>query len=69
MKGEKPELVRGSGNVFRDLRRDNADIEQLKALLAAALIKALDWEELTVRAAQTATSFAAADFSRVRNAI
>lgn len=37
MKNEKPQLVRGSGNVFRDLRRDNADIEQLKALLAAAV--------------------------------
>jgi hypothetical protein len=35
MKGEKLELVRGSGNVFRDLGRENADVEQLKALLAA----------------------------------
>ena len=34
MKREKLELVRGSGNVFRDLSRENADIEQLKALLA-----------------------------------
>lgn len=68
MKNEKPQLVRGSGNVFRDLSR-NADVEQLKALLAAALIKALHREELTVRASQAQTSFAAADFSRVRNAI
>jgi predicted XRE-type DNA-binding protein len=68
MKGEKSELVRGSGNVFRDLDRENADLEQLKALLAAEIIKALDREELTVRAAQTRTGFAAADFSRVRNA-
>jgi len=30
MKSEKMELVRGSGNVFRDLGRENADIEQLK---------------------------------------
>ncbi len=42
MKREKLELVRGGGNVFRDLGRDNADIEQLKALLAAEIIKALD---------------------------
>jgi hypothetical protein len=35
MKGEKLELVRGSGNVFRDLGRENADVEQLKVLLAA----------------------------------
>jgi predicted XRE-type DNA-binding protein len=68
MKGEKLELVRGSGNVFRDLGRGNADLEQLKALLAAEIIKALDREELTVRAAQARTGFAAADFSRIRNA-
>jgi predicted XRE-type DNA-binding protein len=68
MKGEKLELVRGSGNVFRDLGRENADLEQLKALLAAEIIKALDREELTVRGAQARTGFAAADFSRIRNA-
>ena len=68
MKGEKLELVRGSGNVFRDLGRENADIEQLKALLAAEIIKTLDRDELTVRAAHAKTGFAAADFSRIRNA-
>jgi hypothetical protein len=31
MKSEKLELVRGSGNVFRELGRENADVEQLKA--------------------------------------
>ncbi len=67
MKG-KPEVVRGSGNVFRDLDREKADIEQLKALLAAEIIKMLDRDELTVRAAQARTGFAAADFSRIRNA-
>jgi predicted XRE-type DNA-binding protein len=61
-------VVRGSGNVFRDLGRKNADIEQLKALLAAEIIKALDRHELTVRAAHARTGFAAADFSRIRNA-
>jgi len=68
MKGEKLELVRGSGNVFRDLDRKNADLEQLKALLAAEIVKTLDREELTVRAAQARTGVAAADFSRIRNA-
>ena len=68
MKGEKLELIRGSGNVFRDLGRENADIEQLKSLLAAEIIKTLDREDLTVRAAHTRTGFAAADFSRIRNA-
>jgi predicted XRE-type DNA-binding protein len=68
MKGEKLEVVRGSGNVFRDLGRKNADIEQLKALLATEIIKALDRDELTVRAAHAQTGFAAANFSRTRNA-
>lgn len=68
MKREKLELLRGTGNVFRDLGRENADVGQLKALLAAEIIKALDREELTVRAAQARTGFAAADFSRIRNA-
>ena len=36
---EDMEVVYGSGNVFRD---PNADIEQLKAILAAEIIKALD---------------------------
>lgn len=61
-------LVRGSGNVFRDLRHDNADMEQLKAILAAEIIKALDRETLSVRAAHSRTGTAAADFSRIRNA-
>lgn len=68
MKEEKVELVRGRGNVFRDLGRERGDVDQLKALLASAIIKALDREELTVRAAHARTGFASADFSRIRNA-
>jgi predicted XRE-type DNA-binding protein len=68
MKDEKLEVVRGSGNVFRDVGHENADIEQFKALLAAEIIKALDREGLSVRAAHGLTGFAAADFSRIRNA-
>ena len=68
MKREKLELVRGSGNVFRDLGHENPDVEQFKAILAAEIIKALDRERLTVRAAHGRTSIAAADFSRIRNA-
>jgi predicted XRE-type DNA-binding protein len=68
MKSEKLELVRGSGNVFRDLRHANADVEQFKAVLGAEIIKALDRDHLTVRAAHDRTGIAAADFSRIRNA-
>ena len=41
MKGKKLDAVRGSGNVFRDLGRENPDVEQLKAILVAEIIKAL----------------------------
>src|ERR1700690_3215303 len=68
MKGEKLETVRGSGNVFRDLDHKSADVEQFKAILAAEIIKALDRERLSVRAAHGRTGIAAADFSRIRNA-
>ena len=68
MKTEKLDVVRGSGNVFRDLGHENADAGQFKAILAAEIIKALDREHLTVRAAHSRTGIAAADFSRIRNA-
>ena len=68
MKSEKLEVLRGSGNVFRDLGHKNADAEQFKAILAAEIVKALDREHLTVRAAHDRTGVAAADFSRIRNA-
>jgi predicted XRE-type DNA-binding protein len=62
------DIIRGSGNVFRDLGRPDADREQLRALLAAKIIGVLDERKLTVRAAHEATGVAAADFSRIRNA-
>ena len=68
MKRERLEVIRGSGNVFRDLGHKNANVEQFKAILAAEIIKALDREDLSVREAQARTGIAAADFSRLRNA-
>jgi predicted XRE-type DNA-binding protein len=68
MKSEKLEVVRGSGNVFRDLGHKNADADQFKAILAAEIIKSLDRDGLSVRSAQSRTGIAAADFSRIRNA-
>ena len=65
---EKIKVIRGSGNVFRDFGYPNADLQQLKALLAADIIKTLSRDELTVRAAAELTGIAAADFSRIRNA-
>ncbi len=68
MKKEMLKVVRGSRNVFRDLGYKNADAQQFKAILAAEIIKALDRDGLTLRAAHDRTGIAAADFSRIRNA-
>ena len=62
------ELVEGSGNVFRDLGDPHADLKQAKAMLAARIIAVLDERGLSVRKAGALTRFAAADFSRIRNA-
>lgn len=62
------EVIRGSGNAFRDFGYAEADAEHLKAVLAAQIIKVLDKRKLTVRAAGELTGMAAADFSRVRQA-
>jgi predicted XRE-type DNA-binding protein len=68
MKGERLGVTRGKGNVFEDLAKANADLNQLKALLAAEIIKMLDRDQLTVREAHARTGIAASDFSRIRNA-
>jgi predicted XRE-type DNA-binding protein len=61
------EVVRGSRNVFRDLGHENADGEQLQAILAAEIIKKLDRYHLSVRKAQSLTGIDAGDLSRIRN--
>lgn len=68
MKTRKVQIVRGSGNVFRDLRKPDADVLQLKALLAAEIVRGLDDNDFSVRHAGELTGIAAADFSRIRNA-
>ena len=64
--GGEIELVRGSGNVFADFDHPSAEIEQLKAILAARIMHVLDESGLTARAAEELTGTAAADFSRIR---
>ncbi len=44
------DMIRGSGNVFHDLGHPDADLEQLRALLAARIIGVLDERKLTVHA-------------------
>ena len=68
MKKEQLKLIRGSGNIYQDFNIPNADVRQLKAILATEIIKTLDKEGLSVRKAQGRTGIDAGDFSRVRNA-
>jgi predicted XRE-type DNA-binding protein len=62
------ELIRGSGDVFRDVGHPDAVVEQVKSLLAARIIKAMDGAGMTALLAHEKTGIAAADFSRIRNA-
>ena len=63
---EDIELVRGSGNVFRDFGDANPDLEQAKAVLAARIIGILDERGLSTRKAASLTGFQQADFARLR---
>jgi len=68
MKKEALELIRGSGNIYLDMGVPDADVRQLKAILATEIIKTLDKKGLSVRKAQSLTGIDAGDFSRIRNA-
>jgi predicted XRE-type DNA-binding protein len=68
MSDDEMELVHGSGNVFRDFCDPDAEVLQLKAILAGKIIDVLDEQKISVRRAQELTGYAAADFSRVRQA-
>ncbi len=63
---KKIELVRGSGNVFRDFGDANPDLEQAKSILAAKIIGILDERRLSTRKAAGLTGFQQADFARIR---
>jgi predicted XRE-type DNA-binding protein len=65
---EKLEVIRGSGNIYKDFNYPDAEIRQLKAKVAAAIIRILDHRQWSVRQTAKETGFQAADFSRIRNA-
>ena len=39
---EKLEVIRGSGNIYKDFNYPDAEVRQLKAKVAAAIIRILD---------------------------
>jgi hypothetical protein len=57
-----------AAGMFRDLGHPNAEILHLEAILAANIIAVLDEQKICVRRAHELTGFAAAGFSRVRQA-
>jgi predicted XRE-type DNA-binding protein len=67
MKKDDLELVRGSGNVYRDLGRPNAGLEQARAMTAAKIIRVLDQRKLSTRDAEKLTGVSHSEFSRIRN--
>lgn len=63
---EEIELVRGSGNVYKDLGLPGADVRQTKVLLASKIIGILDERKLSTRQAEGLTGISHSEFSRIR---
>lgn len=61
-----PEIDYGSGNIFSDFGVANPDLEQLRCILAAKIINALDDLGEPASAVESRTGIAAADLSRIR---
>lgn len=67
-KEDKIDLVRGSGNIFADFGDPDAQTKQLKAQMAADIIRTLDKHGLTVRAGAKLAHVDPADIQRIRSA-
>jgi len=63
---EPIEVVRGSGNVYRDFGYPDADVRQTKALMAAQIIRILEEEGLSTREAEARSGVAHSEFARIR---
>jgi predicted XRE-type DNA-binding protein len=63
----KVELVRGSGNVYRDFGHADAGLKQARAITAAKIIRTLDARKLSAREAEKVTGVSYSEFSRIRN--
>ena len=62
MKKNALELVRGSGNVYRDFGRPGADLEQARAITAAKIIGIIDKRKLSTRDAEKLTGVSHSEF-------
>lgn len=63
---EEIELIYGSGNIFRDFNRPDADVRQAKVLLACEIARVLDKEKLSTREAAKLTGIDHSEFVRIR---
>ncbi len=63
---EKIEIVRGSGNLYKDLGYPDADVRQAKVLLASKIIGILEERELSTRQAAGLTGVDQSEFVRLR---
>ncbi len=62
------ELIRGTGNAFADQGLPDPEMEQARAILAAAIGKTMAAQGIGPREAERRTGIAASDFSRIRHA-
>jgi predicted XRE-type DNA-binding protein len=68
MNDDAGEVVRGSGNVFRDFGYPDADVRQAKALMGTQIMHIVDAEGLSTRQAEARTGVSHSEFSRIRQA-
>lgn len=63
---EEIEIVRGSGNLYKDLGYQDADVRQTKVLLASKIIGILEERGLSTRQAAGLTGVHQSEFVRLR---
>jgi predicted XRE-type DNA-binding protein len=68
MNDEPLEIVRGSGNLFRDFGYPDADVRQAKALMGAEIMRILEQDGLSTREAEARSGVSHSEFSRIRQA-
>lgn len=59
---EKIEPIKGNGNIFRDFHHPDADVGQIKGILAAKIIGILDNREISVHKAEGLTGVKTSEF-------
>ena len=62
------DVIRGSGNIYRDFGDIDAGVRQAKAILAAEILKVLENEQLSTRQAEARSGVNHSEFVRIRRA-